>query len=409
MAAMVLVNNPGTWNHVYGPLRHAHWNGWTPTDLVFPSFVFIVGVSLALAFDRRLSEGHRRIDLFVHALRRSLTLFALGMVLSGWPDLRLVGPYLLLIAGLQFSWPHKAPGGQGPPARRAARIIITALLVLGAVAYFATDFHYFQDKNLRVAGVLQRIAVCYLLASSVVLVSGLTGRVLVILGLLVGYVVILHAFAAPPGYVAPVGGPDGLLHDWIDSRVVGAHVFNERPDPEGLLSTIPALATTLLGVLAGCWLRSAREPLAKLSGLLLSGTLLLALAVALDACIPINKKIWSSSYVLFAAGVGLCALGWCFWVVDIKGLRRWAVPFLVFGTNAIVAYVASTLLNNTFKKIIWTASDGTEVVLRKWLYEHLFAPWSSPLHSSLLYAITYLLLWLILLTPLFRRRVFIRV
>src|SRR5262249_19141931 len=210
---------------------------------------------------------------------------------------------------------------------------------------------------------------------------------------------------APPGYTAPVAGANGLLHDWIDSRIAGAHVFFERPDPEGLLSTPPAIATALLGTLAGALLASKRGIYEKISGLLLGGTLLLALGVALNRYIPINKKIWSDSFVLFTGGVAACGIAWCMWVVDVGGWRRWATPFLVFGTNAILVYCLSTLLNEIFKKIILNPPDGMTITLRKWLYEQLFAPWASPLHASLLYAVTYVSLWLIVFIPLFRRRI----
>ncbi len=447
IAGMILVNNPGMWgrDHVYAPLLHAEWHGWTPTDQVFPSFLFIVGVALTFSFDKRLAAGFSRLRLFEQVLRRTFILFLLGLILQGLPRWRLIAPYVLGVVGLVLLFWDEPPLGW--PALRFARFrkLLAWAVLAAAVAFFVIDFGTFAEGRplLRVPGVLQRIAMCYLAASVIVLCSGVGGRVLWTAALLLGYWAIV-AWGVPPA-VNPTllaARPEGLLHDYIDVRILGGHIYSERPDPEGILSTVPAITTTLLGVLAGGWLRSRLGSRDKAFGLFLAGCLALAAGLWMHQALPINKKIWTSSYVLFTAGVSLHGLWVCYYLVDVVGLRRWAWPFMVFGTNAITVFFASGILGRLLF-FVWklpsddgrtllhgvgvgkvlsawahqllspswttTALGANPVAVKTWLYQTLFASWAGPKPSSLLFAISYVLLWLLLMTPLYRRRVFIKV
>ncbi len=356
IAAMLLVNNPGTWSHVYPPLEHAAWNGWTPTDLVFPFFLFIVGVATALSLARLADAGESRAVLFRKALVRAGIIFALGLVLQGFPH---------------YNLPH-----------------------------------------LRIPGVLQRIAIAYLITAVLVLLTGVRGQVLTLVCLLVGYWTLL-TLVPVPGVGRGVLEPEKNLSNWLDFRLLGVnHVWQETRtwDPEGLLSTLGAVGSVVCGVLAGHWVRSGRDVRPKAFGLLYAGGATLVAGWIWSRVFPINKSLWTSSYVLLSAGIACLVLAAVFWLVDIKGYRGWTTPFLVFGTNAITAYWLSTLCGIVLDWITYTRpQDGEEVVLKTYLYDALYASWLSPANASLAYAVTYVLVWLGLLSVLYRRRIFIRI
>ncbi len=447
IAGMILVNNPGRWadDRIYGPLLHAKWHGWTPTDLVFPSFLFIVGVALTFSFDKRVAAGFSRLRLFEQVIRRTIILICLGLILHSFPRWRLMAPYIGMVAGLGFLFADEPPFGWPSGGMTRLRKAIGWVLAVGAVVYFVVDFGHFQTSEpiLRVPGVLQRIGLCYFFASIVVLYSGLRGRVIWTAVLLLGYWAILawvHPPVANPALVE--ARPEALLQDWLDVKLLGAHIYSvERPEPEGLLSTIPAIATTLLGVLAGNWLHTGRERNEKTARLFLAANLLLFAGLWMNLVFPINKKIWTSSYVLLAGGIAMNALAMCYWLIDIKGWRRWAWPFMVFGTNAITLFFASGIVSRLIGIVfnvpvtpdgrlaptgglwhtltVWFNAvfapagaatwPGQTITLKTWLFQTLFESWAAPKPASLMYSVTYILIWLVLMTPLYHKRIFIKV
>jgi len=346
--------------------------------------------------------------MFGQVIRRTIILFLLGLFMYGFPDFRLIGPFILVIVGLALLYADQPVLSFGEGGMRAREIVAWILLV-GAVAYFALDFGHFQETSLRVPGVLQRIAACYFLASIIMLIWRTPGRVVWVVLLLAGYWIVAMGVPAPAGYEAEVTGSPGLLHDWIDVTLLGKHIYRERPDPEGILSTLPATATVLLGALAGHWLRSAREKTDKALGLFFAANVALVLGLCMNYGFPINKKIWSSSYVVFTAGLALHFLAMCYWLIDVKGLRRWAWPFVVFGSNAIVVFVASSLVAKMMGRIKLPLPDGGEITLKNWIYEQGFAPWAGPLYGSLFFALAYVVLWLLPMIPLYRKRILIKI
>jgi len=356
IAAMLLVNNPGTWSHVYPPLEHAEWNGWTPTDLVFPFFLFIVGVATALSLGGLRDAGTGRANVFRKAFVRAAIIFGLGLLLQGFPH---------------YDLPH-----------------------------------------LRIPGVLQRIAIAYLLTAIVVLLTGVRGQVLTLLGLLLGYWTLM-TLVPVPGVGRGVLEPEKNLSNWLDFRLLGVnHVWHETRtwDPEGLLSTLGAVASVLCGVLAGHWIRSRQRTDAKAFGLFYAGGVILLLGWVWSHIFPINKSLWTSSYVLLSAGLACLVLAAIIWLVDIEGYRGWTVPFLVFGTNAITAYWLSTLCGIVLDWItLGGPAEADQVVLKTYLYENFFASWLAPANASLAYAVAYVVVWLGLLSFLYRRRIFIRI
>ena len=344
IAGMVLVNNPGTWSSIYWPLQHAQWHGWTPTDLVFPFFLFIVGVSITLAFARRVEEGSVKRDLYLKVFKRSAIIFGVGLFLNAFP--------------------------------------------------------YFQLSTVRIPGVLQRIAICYLIASLIFLTTRIRTQLLIAIALLVVYWFLMTRLAAP-GFPAGDLSKEGSIASFIDRVILGPHIWRQGRvyDPEGLLSTIPAIATTLFGVLTGHWLRSERSRFEKAVGMFVAGAVCVALGWAWNPFFPINKPLWTSSYVLFTGGLGLQLLALCYWVIDIKGYRRWAWPFEVFGVNALALFVGSALM----VKLMGL------VQMQPWIFRRLFLSWASPINASLAYAIAFILLWLILMWLLYRKEIYIKV
>jgi predicted acyltransferase len=356
IAAMLLVNNPGNWSHVHPPLMHAAWHGSSPTDLVFPFFLFIVGVAIAYSLGGLSDRGLTRGEIFRKALLRAAIIFGLGLALQGFP-------------------------------------------------------HY-DLAHLRILGVLQRIAISYLVGAVIVLSTGVRGQIATLIGLLVGYWTLM-TLVPVPGVGRGVLEPDLNLSNWLDLRIIGTkHLPHDTRtwDPEGLLSTLGAVATVLCGVLAGHWLRSAGRGWPKTAGLVMAGAAGVGVGLTWNQAFPINKSLWTGSYVLFSGGIACLILGFLYWLVDTKERRRWARPFLVFGTNAITAYWLSSVLAIVLDWITVPGPSATEaVVVKTFLYEHLFASWLAPIDASLAYAIAYVLLWLGLLTLLYRRRIFIRI
>jgi predicted acyltransferase len=350
VAAMVLVNNPGTWRAVYGPLRHADWHGWTPTDLVFPFFLFIVGVAIPLALGPRLDASEPRGSLVGKIVRRAAVVFALGLLL------------------------HAIPG--------------------------------FDFATIRIPGVLQRIAVCYLIAALLFLVTGWRAQAAVTAGALLGYWAAL-TLVPVPGFGAGDLGKEGNLAAWLDRLALGPHIWKAARvyDPEGILSTAPATATTLLGVLAGHWIRAQRPPAVTARGLAAAGIAGIALGLAWDRWFPINKPLWTSSYAVFTAGAALTVLAACYWTIEIRRSRWWTAPFAVLGVNALAVFFLSTLVARLLIAIQVASAGGRPRALHAVLYDALFAPWAAPPVASLAWALANVLIWLLAMWPLARSNI----
>ena len=337
-AGMILVNNPGDWGHVYPPLLHAAWHGWTPTDLIFPFFLFIVGVAMPFSFGRRLSLGDTKLKLWWHVIYRSMMLIALGMILTGIPD---------------FNFGHK--------------------LLLD---------------------VLQRIGVVYLFAATIVLLAGRVTQAVAAVFCLVIYWILMMVIPVP-GYGAGVLAPDGNVLKYVDQLLTaGWHDHGE-----GILSLIPSVSTVLIGSLTGIWLRTGRNPYEKAVWMFAAGAVGLVAGAIMDASVPINKLLWSPSYVIFTAGFALQVLAFCYLLIDILNYRRWSMPFLVLGMNAIAVFFLSSLAG----KLLYP------VGVIPWIFNNLFASWLPPYTSALGYALCYVLFWLLIMSILYKKRIFIKI
>lgn len=361
IAAMILVNDPGSGDHVYAQLRHAAWHGWTFADSIFPSFLFIVGVAMTFSLARRKEEGADNRSLVGHMIRRAAILFGLGLVVNGFPF------------------------------------------------WLSPDFSL---ATFRIPGVLQRIAVCYLVTGVMVLFCARRVQALIAFLLLAAYWLMVK-FVPVPGYGPGVLEPTGNLLWYVDSNIFGPHTWIYAPardfDPEGILSTLPSIATTLMGIMTGYWLRSNRPGNKKTTWMLLTGTAMLAAGLLLDRWLPINKNIWSSSYAVFMGGWSLVLLGAFYWIIDVQGMQKWAKPFVVFGLNAIAVYVVAEILWSTLWAISWTGADGRQVALQEFIFNSVFVHVASPINASLFFATSYVVLAYLFAWSLYRRRWFIRV
>jgi predicted acyltransferase len=358
IAAMILVNNPGDGPSSYWPLEHAKWNGWTPTDLVFPFFVFIVGVAMAFSFSSRLRRGDTRPHLFKHVLWRGLALFAIGVFLHGFPN------------------------------------------------------HF--NSHLRIYGVLQRIAICYVITSILELWTEWRTQLAVALACLVGYWILMRFVPVPgfgiPTHDIPLLDPDRNIVAWLDRKLLMGHLYEKTRDPEGVLSTIPAVASCLAGLLTGKWLRTARSATVKMMGMVAVGVCAIIIGRTWHIWFPINKKLWTSSFVLFTTGLALVFLALFYWMADIKQYRKgWTKTILVFGKNAIAAYFFAEALSATLDSIhIQTANFG-RLNLQEYLYLQLCAPLLNPANASLLYAVAYVGVCWVAMALLYRKGLFLKI
>lgn len=344
IALMVLVNNAGDGSHTYGPLEHAEWNGWTITDVVFPSFLWIVGVALTLSLERRLESGVPRRQLFLTVLRRAAIIYALGLLVYLYPR--------------------------------------------------------FDFSTARLLGVLQRIGICYLIAAAIYLTSGIRAQIAWIIGLLASYWLLMKLMPVP-GYGAGYLDVERNFAHYIDSIVLGVHNYRHTKtwDPEGIVSTLPSIATALFGIMAGHILRLKRDLSERATWLFCAGNLLIAAGLICDIWLPINKKLWTSSFSLFMAGLDFVIFGIFLWLVDGQGYQRIVKPLVILGMNAIAVYMASELIDETLGSLGW----------RKQIYQTVFAPLASPYNASLLYALAYVGVMFVIAFVLYRKNWFLKV
>ena len=363
LAFMIMVNNnggPGSWRF----MNHAVWNGLTPTDLVFPTFVFVVGVSIVFAFESRLARGASRAQLAWHTVQRTVVLILFGIIVNSFP--------------------------------------------------------FFHLAHMRFYGVLQRIAVCYLVVGLFYLWDNRAStKVVALVGALVGYWVLVRWVPIPgvgmPGRDVPFMDMTQNLVSWVDRHLFPYHLYLYPPDhnvrdPEGLLSDLPAVGTALMGVLAGLWLRTQRSIPAKALGLGAASLVSLLLGYLWSLEFPLNKNMWTSSFVLVAGGYSLALLTFCFWAVEQQGWRKgWTWPWLVFGSNAIAAYMFSELFPSILDQINVAGGPRGHINLNEWIFLSVFAHVPDPGWAAFSYSVSFCAFCLIPVWLLYRKKIFIKV
>lgn len=341
IALMILVNTPGDGRTTYAPLQHAEWHGWTLTDCVFPSFVWIVGVAITISLGRRLGEP--RPALYSAILKRASILFGLGLLIYAFPT--------------------------------------------------------FPLDTFRILGVLQRIAICYAVTAILFLNTSARGQIGAIIALLASYWAIM-AFIPAPGFAAGDLTVEGNIAHYVDKIILGAHNYSETRtwDPEGIISTLPSIATCLLGVMAGHILRASDDVRARALRMIVIGAALIGAGLLLDTVLPINKKLWTSSFTLLMAGLDFVVFAALLWVIDGLKIVTPFRPAIVMGMNAIALYLASEFIEIILHMMHWKQA----------IYQSVFVPLASPMNASLLYAVTYVLLHLALAYWLYSRKLFLR-
>jgi predicted acyltransferase len=356
MAAMVIVNHPGDWDNAYWPLLHAEWNGWTPTDLIFPFFLFMVGVSMTLSTST-MGPAWRIV-------RRGVTIMALGWLIALVP--------------------------------------------------------YFRFATLRLPGVLVRIGLCYMAAVAIYRLTAPgpdrndrrhATRLMIWIAGLTGAYWLAMVFMPFPGHNPGDLTAAGNLGAFIDRAVLGqSHMWGQRPwDPEGLLSTVPAIASTLMGVVAGFSLRAPVSGGTRALLMAAAGIAAMAIGSLWDLAFPINKNLWTSSYAWFMGGAGAFGLAVCYGIVDVKGWRWWTKPFVVLGVNAIALFVLAGLSAKTLLLVEVAGASGKTISLYAYIYRTWYEPFAAPKNASLLFALSYLVVLYVILWVMYRRRIFLKV
>ncbi len=342
IAAMVLVNNPGDWGNLYSQLAHAHWNGWTFTDTIFPFFLFIGGVAMALSLGRLAAAGANRPALLRKLAKRAALIFLIGFALN-------------LIPNFNFS-------------------------------------------TVRIPGVLQRIALCTLLAAPLVVYLSWRAQLLLIAALLAAYSACMLWFPVP-GIGAGVLEPGRDFGAYIDRMLLGGHLWVQSKtwDPEGLVSTLPALCSLLIGVLAGRIVLLPISPSEQVDWLMAGGLGLLWLGAIFDAILmPINKSLWTPSFCLLMSGWAMLVFAALYWLLDANpyaplraAAARWATPFTIYGMNALFIFAFSGLVAKMLGFIKFDQPDGTRLALGRMLYAPIKALPVGPVNTSLLYALLF--------------------
>ncbi|WP_437659992.1 acyltransferase family protein [Sorangium sp. So ce1182] len=348
IVAMLLVNFQDSFPAIYPPLAHSTWEGCTLADTIFPCFLFIIGVTLHISLSARRARGATDGELARQIVKRGAIFILLGLFLSAFPFF---------------------------PAERLT--------------------------ELRIPGVLQRIGAAYVLAALLSLRTTARQQALIIAAALLGYWLVLRLY--------PLDDPHRTLPALVDRALLGGHIARKGWDAMGVLPTVPAAMTVMLGGLAGRWLGATAGLRARVAGLVAAGAAGIALGLLWGRIFPWNRSLYSSSFALFTAGVAAVVLAACMWIVDVKRCQRWGAPFLIFGANPIAAYVGSTMMGHLLYFVTSTGDDGARTSALELLYARLFASWLSPLNASLAFALAAVGLWLVLLYPLHRRGIFLKV
>jgi predicted acyltransferase len=349
VAFMIFVNSPGSWDYVLPWFAHSKWNGCTPTDLVFPFFLFLVGLSVCLSMSPIRAEPVTT-SLIFKLLKRAGILFLIGLLLNGFP--------------------------------------------------------YYHLDTLRIPGVLQRIAIVFLVCAFVFLYTSTRFQVGLVLILLVGYWGIMTCIPVP-GFGASTLEQGTNIAAWIDCQVLDNHVWAQtKPwDPEGVLSTLPSMASGLIGLITGTFMRTEQDEKGKTIRLFVAANLLLLLGVAWNVFFPLNKSLWTSSYVLYTSGIALHGLALSYWTIDVLKYRSWTKPFIVFGSNAITAYI----LSEVGEACLYLIPVSGRMSAKAWLYEHLYASWLNPYLASHLMSLTFVLLIYAPVYWLYKKRIFLKI
>jgi predicted acyltransferase len=380
IAGMLLVNDPGTWSAIFPPLEHAEWNGWTPTDLIFPFFLFIVGITTHLSLSARRARGDDDSALIKQILRRGSIIYLLGFLMALFPFYQW---------GTIDSIPNPS----------------------------AWDRIVYRLDHVRILGVLARIGIVYICAALITFRTTLKQQIVIIAALLFGYWFAMTLIPVP-GEGGTLGASLLHTHDrnlaaYLDRLILTTkHTWSGSVtfDPEGPFSTIPAIATAMLGVLAGRWIARRDKALPeKMTGMFAVGSIAMMAGLMWNWSFPINKSLWTSSYVVFTAGMAIVSIATIMWIVDVNNVKWWTRPFVIFGVNPIVAFVGSGVMARLIYTLWHVSYQGRSQSVQSVIYQSLFLPWLPPRVASLAFALAFVLLWFGILTVLYKRNIVLKV
>lgn len=356
IALMIIVNNPGTWTYVYGPLRHAQWHGCTLTDLVFPFFLFIVGISMSFSFDKY--DLCKTGPLFNKIIFRTISIFSIGLIINAFPFIR-----------QDWDW-----------------------------------------SSFRLLGVLQRIALAYFIASFIIIRSNIKSLFQVSFFILIMYWFLLYMYGSINS-VDPYALNSNLVLA-IDKLILGEkHLYGGTGiqfDPEGLLSTLPSSITVIIGFLVGTMIKTAEDHKENCRRMLIFGSLMVITGWFWSFAFPINKQLWTSSYVLYTAGIATTVISSMIWMIDVLGYKKWTFPFTVFGSNSIFIFALSGIWAKIILKIKFSL-NGEQVSGYSYLYKTMFLPIAGEINGSLLFALFHVFVFWILLFWMYKKKIFIKI
>jgi len=378
VAGMLLVNNPGTWSAIYPPLEHAEWNGWTPTDLIFPFFLFIVGITTHLSLQARRARGDSDAMLVRNIIRRGLIIYFLGFLMAAFPF---------------YQWGT----------------------VEGLTNPSLWDRIVYRAEHVRIMGVLARIGIVYIFAALLTLKTTLKQQLIMVAIILYGYWFAMTLIPIPgKGVIGALmlNNPSETLAAHVDRAILTPnHIWSGSVtyDPEGILSTIPAIATAILGVMTGRWIAQPKPLIERIAGLFAAGCLAIVVGLMWNWSFPINKNLWTSSYVVFTAGVACVSLATIMWLIDEHGIRWWTKPFVIYGMNPIVAFVGSGVLARIIYTLWKVSYNGQPTAMETVIYKSVFEPFMEPKNASLAMAFATVLFWFAILAVLDRKKIYLKV
>lgn len=404
---MTIVNNPGSWGSIYPPLEHAEWNGCTPTDLVFPFFVFIMGTAIPFAMPTK----HLDFTVFNKILVRSLRIFCLGLFLAYFSRIQLFGlegvPLLLLRLVITFAVAYALLGNF--TLKIKTYLVFGIFTIMLFLAY--SQIEAYQD--VRIPGVLQRIGIVYFFTSLLYLKTNLKTQLWVLASILLGYW-ILMAFVPVPGFGAPNFEKGTNLAAWLDNLVLNGHLWSASKtwDPEGILSTLPAIGTGILGMFIGQLLNLQIPKIEIVKKLAITGIILVITGLLCNTIFPINKSLWSSSYVLYTAGIATVCLTILYYIIDVANYKKWTKLFLIWGVNPMIVFFFSGIIPRVLSSIkVQNPEIATEQIgLQSLIYKFGIVPcFENPMNASLAYAISYAIFWSIILWVFYKKKLIFKV
>lgn len=404
---MTIVNNPGSWAAIYPPLEHAEWHGCTPTDLVFPFFVFIMGTAIPFAMPIKHFDG----TVFNKIMVRSLRIFCLGLFLSCFSRIHLFGlegiPLLAIRLIIAFAVAYALLGNFSLKVKTFLAVGIFVILI--GLAY--SGLEHFEDT--RIPGVLQRIGIVYFFASILYLKTNLKTQLIVAASVLIGYW-LLMAFVPVPG-VGPANFEKGTnLAAWLDNLLLNGHLWSVSKtwDPEGILSTLPAIGTGILGMCIGQLLNLPISKIEIAKKTAIAGVMLVITGLLWNIIFPINKSLWTSSYVLYTAGIATICLTILYYIIDIANYKKWTKLFLIWGVNPMIVFFFSGIIPRLMSSVTVQNPEvpSEEINVQSLVYNHWIVPcFENPLNSSLAYALTYAVFWSVILWVFYKKKLVFKV